>query len=63
MLSRKGVKVKWDPLNGDPGSPFYHDNGDPGPHFPSRIGTRDPFSRECGEPLVIMGTPYDMSLL
>ena len=46
---------------GEPGSPFYRDNGDPGAHFTSRMGTRglrfrgSPFYLDTGVP--ILGVP------
>ena len=47
-----------DPQNWGPGSPFSHENGDPGPYFYNILGTPgSPFSQEIGNLLVKVGTP------
>ena len=50
MEVRDSVNVKWDPLNGDPGTPLYRD---PGPHSTGNMGTQGPQKhRENGDPPV-----------
>ena len=42
---RMGIRVPILSVEWGPGSPFHLENGDPGPHFTGRMGTRGPCFR------------------